>query len=403
MSVSTLTTVNPSPATYVLQTITFYARGTGYTAGDTLTLVGGTGTAATISVLSVDPAGIPLSVSILNAGSYSVKPSSGAGSSVTGGSGSGAKFNLVFIGDTVTVTMYASNYTPTVPPNQTSIAAYSSVNPTFTRAIQINPTAITVKKGTASFSFLASDLVALAVSQNPLLSWSPLVGTQPVASSCTFAKATLTSNGTIPSDGDTVTCGSKTYTFKTALTPSEGQVLIGANAAAALTNLQYAINHGVANNAYGNGTLYQCAAANTQVYAGTLSATTLQIIALAIGTAPNAYGTTSTSSPRLVWGGSTMSGGTAAATFTVAEGSTELTAATFQWQYWNGSSYVDITSGTPVNGCTYSNYTTATLTCTPANASGTGGGTGQTGKNHRCLLLNGAGYTASNAVALTIT
>ena len=47
------------------------------------------------------------------------------------------------------------------------------------------------------------------------------------------ATGTLTSNATAPSDGDTVTIDVKTYTFKTALTATEGQVLIGATAAIA--------------------------------------------------------------------------------------------------------------------------------------------------------------------------
>ena len=54
---------------------------------------------------------------------------------------------------------------------------------------------------------------------------------------------TLTSTVVSPTDGDTVTIGSKTYTFKTILTPTEGQVLIGGSAAIALRNLKSAINH----------------------------------------------------------------------------------------------------------------------------------------------------------------
>lgn len=61
----------------------------------------------------------------------------------------------------------------------------------------------------------------------------------------TYATATLTSTGTAPSDGDTVTVGSTTYTFRTALSSSptvRNEVLIGANAAAALDNIKLAIN-----------------------------------------------------------------------------------------------------------------------------------------------------------------
>jgi flagellar hook protein FlgE len=58
------------------------------------------------------------------------------------------------------------------------------------------------------------------------------------------ATGTLTSNGTKPSDGDQVTIGSTTYTFKTTLdaSTSANEVLIGANATEAFGNLVNAIN-----------------------------------------------------------------------------------------------------------------------------------------------------------------
>ena len=76
------------------------------------------------------------------------------------------------------------------------------------------------------------------------------------------ATATLTSNATNVSNADTVTVGNKTYTFKTALTPTEGEVLIGGNSNASLLNLIRAINH-----AGTPDTDYKCAAAHTQVTA----------------------------------------------------------------------------------------------------------------------------------------
>lgn len=49
---------------------------------------------------------------------------------------------------------------------------------------------------------------------------------------------------TQPTDGDTVTIAGVTFTFKTTLTTTPGQVLIGADASAARTNLKYAIEGG---------------------------------------------------------------------------------------------------------------------------------------------------------------
>jgi hypothetical protein len=118
------------------------------------------------------------------------------------------------------------------------------------------------------------------------------------------ASTVLTSNGTIPSDGDTVTIGNKTYTFKSALSPTEGEVLIAGSAANALVNLGRAINHTGTPD-----TDYKCAAAHTQVEAGTATATTLPINALVGGTAANAYETTDTAGVRLVFTAATLTGG----------------------------------------------------------------------------------------------
>lgn len=89
-----------------------------------------------------------------------------------------------------------------------------------------------------------------------------------------------------------------------------------------------------------------------------------------------------------------------AASFTVVAGS-EYTIS-YQWQYSvDGSSWSNAT-GT-VNGCVYTNGTTATLTCTPTT-------TGQTGYYHRCVVTDNAGSYGltngsvnTNSVVLTIT
>lgn len=84
-----------------------------------------------------------------------------------------------------------------------------------------------------------------------------------------------------------------------------------------------------------------------------------------------------------------------AATFNVTNASSELSA-TYQWQYSaNGTSGWTNCSGT-VNGCAYTNGTTATLTCTPTT-------TGQTGYYHRCTITNSLGSTTSSSAILTIT
>jgi len=78
-----------------LQSITSVAGGgTGYTVGDILTVSGGTNViAATLEVLTVS-SGVVTAVRVRNAGLYTTTPSNAA--SVTGGTGTGATFNLTW-------------------------------------------------------------------------------------------------------------------------------------------------------------------------------------------------------------------------------------------------------------------------------------------------------------------
>lgn len=113
---------------------------------------------------------------------------------------------------------------------------------------------------------------------------------------------TLTSTGVAPSNLDTVTIDTKTYTFKTALTATDGEVLIGASAATALANLKSAINH-----AGTPGTDYVAAVAHPTVTAGTLTATTLVVTSLTAGAAGTTIATTKVAAT-LSWGAATLTG-----------------------------------------------------------------------------------------------
>lgn len=105
------------------------------------------------------------------------------------------------------------------------------------------------------------------------------------------ASSTLTSDNTAPGDGDTVTIDTKVYTFKTALTPLEGEVLINSTADAALLNLIRAINHSGTPN-----TDYKVAAAHPTVSAATsVTSHTFVITALTNGVVGNAIATAETS------------------------------------------------------------------------------------------------------------
>ncbi|MBI5126886.1 hypothetical protein HZA76_00305 [Candidatus Roizmanbacteria bacterium] len=77
-----------------VDTVSVSAGGTGYTVGDTLTVAGGTGTAATIRVDTVS-GGVITAVSVITQGLYTAKPTTP--NTVTGGTGTGASITLLFL------------------------------------------------------------------------------------------------------------------------------------------------------------------------------------------------------------------------------------------------------------------------------------------------------------------
>lgn len=118
------------------------------------------------------------------------------------------------------------------------------------------------------------------------------------------ASQVLTAAGVF-TDTQTVVVGGKTYTTQTVLTNVDGNVLIGANAAATLQNLFDAINlTGTP------GTQYAAAMTkNTQVYASAVTATTLTVKSKYAGTIGNLIASTETQT-NASWGAATLAGGT---------------------------------------------------------------------------------------------
>jgi hypothetical protein len=125
------------------------------------------------------------------------------------------------------------------------------------------------------------------------------ITTPPVA-----ATSVLTSSGVF-TDTQTVVVGGKTYTTQTTLTNVDGNVLIGASAAATLQNLFDAINlTGTP------GTQYATAMTkNAQVRATAVTATTLTVQAKTSGTIGNLIPTTETQT-NASWTSTVMAGGT---------------------------------------------------------------------------------------------
>lgn len=122
----------------------------------------------------------------------------------------------------------------------------------------------------------------------------------------TAASSTLTLTGNA-SAGETVTIGSKTYDFVTALDSAGGsanEVLIGASASASIANLIAAVNGTEGEGfTYGTGTT-----ASTQVTATDGSGDTMDITAIVAGTGGNSIATTETMTNGS-WSGVRMAGG----------------------------------------------------------------------------------------------
>lgn len=88
-----------------LANVTLKTAGLTYAAGNVLTLTGGTGTSATVTVDAVDGTGAITSFTLTTAGSYTVPPGIGT-LSATGGAGSGATFSFNTYGPATGGTTY---------------------------------------------------------------------------------------------------------------------------------------------------------------------------------------------------------------------------------------------------------------------------------------------------------
>lgn len=114
-----------------------------------------------------------------------------------------------------------------------------------------------------------------------------------------------------PSDGDTITVDSKAYTFQTTLTDVDGNIQLGADAAASFLNLKKALDlSGVAGTDYATSMT-----AHSSVKADTPETDRVRFYARASGTAANSKAVSETfSSDANEWDGSTLAGGTARVT-----------------------------------------------------------------------------------------
>jgi hypothetical protein len=136
-----------------------------------------------------------------------------------------------------------------------------------------------------------------------------------MAATAVAATGTLTFSGTV-TNNQTVTIGSRTYTFKTALSSGPtvaNEVLIGADAVASRNNLVAAVNA-----AAGVGTTYSTGTlVHADVTAVAVSTDAITLTAAVAGVAGNSIVTTDTVT-NAAFGAATLTGGTAATAYTAA-------------------------------------------------------------------------------------
>jgi hypothetical protein len=102
------------------------AGGAAYIATDVVTVVGGTGTPATITIDTVDGGGAVLTATLTTFGEYSILPANPV--SVTGGSGTGATFNLTWSDQNQNTNLLTiSDIVPHPDPRVTSYRIYRTV------------------------------------------------------------------------------------------------------------------------------------------------------------------------------------------------------------------------------------------------------------------------------------
>lgn len=111
-----------------------------------------------------------------------------------------------------------------------------------------------------------------------------------VSSFATASQGTLTLGGSAPSNNETITVGTQTYTWKTTLTGAADEIKIGSTVDDCIDNFVYAVNAGIgAGTLYGTGTV-----ANADATAEKSSGTEAVLTAIIPGVAGDSIATTET-------------------------------------------------------------------------------------------------------------
>jgi hypothetical protein len=131
-----------------------------------------------------------------------------------------------------------------------------------------------------------------------------MIEVKPIKAFQGTAASGVLSFATHPANGDTVTIGATTYTFRTSPNVAY-DVVLGANKAASITNLDAAIlANGSAPTNYNTGTL-----ANPLIGTSVISGDTIVVTAARTGLAGNLIATTASDITHTEWGAATLTGG----------------------------------------------------------------------------------------------
>lgn len=94
-------------------------------------------------------------------------------------------------GSAISLNLYPATVTPTQPSRQVSVGQFPANNPNFSRILQISDEFVFVKYGTYAVGIPLTTIVALALTQEPGLTWTPpVILTQPENTSTTVGNPT---------------------------------------------------------------------------------------------------------------------------------------------------------------------------------------------------------------------
>jgi hypothetical protein len=183
------------------------AAGSGYAVNDVLTVVGGTGTAATFTVKTIGPSGEVVSVAPTTGGDYSVLPTNPVSTTVAPAGGSGATLNITEYTSLIQIPNYTEN----------GLARYVGVNaPVPNSAAEQVLEVLSRRANIVQIALVSDDLIQVAV-ENTSWGWVTIDDSGPADTDLAAAIQLLGASVAVPdatATGTTVDLSAATVTEK---------------------------------------------------------------------------------------------------------------------------------------------------------------------------------------------